>query len=205
MTPSLKLAAESLHARLKAVHCSLPRSLTPAKSWKSLLDKYEGGFPMDYVSMMAAFPFDYVTLGYMCQNEARRYPENVDVYFRFRGTTTFYGTDFMSGFDDVLMRMSLAAIGEADDGDFWVVTTSTGVDGPVYYVSHTAWNGDQLDFDNGLTCAAPSLAHLIASFALSGAEFGFDWRTKRYEVELDLELFPPYQADDQVYQFHKTD
>lgn len=164
-----------------------------------MMEAYQGGFPSDYVEMMAAYPFDYVVLTYMCMNQSRPYPENVDVNFRFRGATTFHGTEFLEDFDRVLLSMRLAAIGEGEDGDFWVVNTSEGVDGPVYYVEHTAWDGGLLHFNNGLTFAAPNLAQLIAGFSLSDYDYAFDWRTKKHELKFDLNLFWPYSEDDEVY------
>jgi hypothetical protein len=204
MKPLLRLAAESLQGRLKAVQAPLTDSQTPAASWKSMMEAYQGGFPSDYVEMMAEFPFDDVVLTYMCMNQAREYPENIDVNFRFRGATTFYGTVFSEGFDRALLSMGLAAIGEGEDGDFWVVNTSDGVDGPVYYVEHTAWDGGRLHFNNGLTFAAPNLARLIAGFSLSSYGYAFDWRTEKQELDFDLKLFWPYPEDDEVYDVTPT-
>ncbi|MBL9176963.1 MAG: hypothetical protein JNM65_02805 [Verrucomicrobiaceae bacterium] len=126
----------------------------------------------------------------------------MNAVFGFRSVATMFKTFPWKGFDDEIKAFGLVPIGEGEDGDFWVVRASEGLNGPVYHVEHTAWGPGIPTFENGLTCAALSFPHLLCGLSLR--RFGI---LQNHHTELTQDytvnsgIFSGFPSTHRVYDF----
>lgn len=205
LSRDLQLAAESLRLRIE-ICGSMPSPTTVREDWTPLIQFYGETFPQEYVEMMLAYPFDFAVLEYACLNQVRQYPgsqyqDYIDAMFRFRGPLAAPSERSLSvGYDKDFKAFGLVGIGEGEDGDMWVVRADSGLAGPVFLIEHTAWGPGMPSFDNGMTCAAPSFAHLMAGFSIRHFVSGeFDFEQGRHEYEVNSHLFEYCPPDGPIY------